>query len=192
MGRQRQPQIRRRLLQACADHALAHGLPDRLEPFALAAGTSPRMLLYHFSTKDALLREVLVEARARQRRDFEQLLRPRPGEAYLTTLSTAWAGMTGVEGRAYLELFGRLREDAEERLWPGFRLQATTDWLAPLAEGMSTLGHPELATLVLAVLRGLILDLEATGDEQRTDRAWADFVAVLEGATRAPTRSSAG
>ena len=183
MGRQRQPQIRQRLLQACTDHALAHGLPDRLEPFAAAAGTSSRMLIYHFSTKEALLREVLAEARTRQRRDFEHLLRPRPGEAYLATLCTAWAGMTTAPGRAYLELFGRLREDAEQRLWPGFRLQATTDWLAPLGEGMATLGRPELATLVLAVVRGLIMDLEATGDTARTDRAWADLITVLAAAT---------
>ena len=63
MGRRRQPQIRERLLDACTDYALAHGLPNRLEPFADAAGTSTRMLIYHFGTRDALLREVLRHAR---------------------------------------------------------------------------------------------------------------------------------
>jgi hypothetical protein len=46
MGRQRQPQIKQRLLDACTDHALDHGLPDRLAPLAAAAGTSSRMLIY--------------------------------------------------------------------------------------------------------------------------------------------------
>ena len=89
MGRHKQPEIRERLLDACTDYALQHGLPDRLGPLATAVGTSPRMLLYHFATKDRLLREVLRRARARQRQEFGDLLRPRPDEPYLTTLSHA-------------------------------------------------------------------------------------------------------
>jgi AcrR family transcriptional regulator len=42
------------------------GLPDRLEPLATAAGTSSRMLIYHFGTRDGLLREILGQARQRQ------------------------------------------------------------------------------------------------------------------------------
>jgi AcrR family transcriptional regulator len=179
MGRQRQPEIADRLLEACTDVALAGGLPDRLETFAAATGTSSRMLLYHFGTKEALLRAVLQQARARQRRDWEALLRVRPDEDYRTTLARAWAGMTGPAGQRYLAVFNRLREDAEQQLWPGFRREATTDWLGPLEDGLRTLGRPELATLVLAVIRGLIVDLDATGDTARVDRAWALFVASL-------------
>jgi AcrR family transcriptional regulator len=51
---------------ACTDYALEHGLPDRLGPLATAAGTSNRMLIYHFGTRDGLLREVLGQARQRQ------------------------------------------------------------------------------------------------------------------------------
>ena len=179
VGRNRQPEIRQRLLDACTDHALAHGLPDRLEPFAHAAGTSTRMLVYHFATKQVLQREVLRQARQRQRDDFGALLRPRPDEPYPTTLGRAWTGMTRPAGRRYLDLFGRLREDAEQRLWPGFRLEATTDWLAPIEEGMTSLGRRDLATVVLAVIRGLIMDLEATADTDRTDRAFTAFLGTL-------------
>ena len=38
----------------------------------------------------------------------------------------------------------------------------------------------QLATLVLAVIRGLLKDLDATGDSERADRAFADFVAMIE------------
>jgi AcrR family transcriptional regulator len=179
MGRRKQPEIRERLLDVCTDHALASGLPDRLEPFAVASGTSTRMLLYHFGTKEALLREVLQQARRRQRHDFEALLRVRSNEDYLTTLSRAWAGMTSPQGRRYLEMFGRLREDAGQQLWPDFRREATTDWLAPLREGLRTIGRPELATLVLAVIRGLIMDLDATSDADRVDRAFAHLLTSL-------------
>jgi AcrR family transcriptional regulator len=179
MGRHKQPEIRDRILDACVDHALAHGLPDRLEPLAAASGTSTRMLIYHFGTRDGLLREILGRARRRQRDFFGELVSPRPDEPYPSTLRRAWQVMTGPAGRPYLSMFGKLREDDEQRLWPGFRRQATTDWLQPLEDGMRSIGRPELGTLVLAVVRGLIMDIEATGDASRADRAFDDFLTAL-------------
>jgi AcrR family transcriptional regulator len=179
VGRHKQPEIRQRLLDACTDHTLAHGLPDRLEPLAAAAGTSPRMLLYHFGTRDALLRAVLVAARHRQVETFSELLRVRPDEPYTTTLAAAWSAFTGPLGRPYLRLFGRLHDTAGQPLWPDFRRTATIDWLAPLEDGMRSMGRPELATLALAVIRGLLMDLDATGDAARTNQAFAGFLDTL-------------
>jgi len=181
VGRHRQPDIRQRLLEACTDHALAHGLPDRLEPLAAAAGTSSRMLIYHFGTRDGLLREVLGAARKRQVADFTDLMRLRPDEPYLRTLARAWTAISGPHGQPYLRMFSRLHDTAGEPHWPGFRRTATTDWLAPLEDGLASLGRPELATVVLAVLRGLLMDLDATGDTARTDQAFRDFLATLAG-----------
>jgi AcrR family transcriptional regulator len=179
VGRRRQPQIRQRLLDACTDHALEHGLPDRLGPLAAAAGTSSRMLIYHFGTRDGLLREVLEEARRRQVEAFTDLIRLRPGEPYSATLARAWPAVSGPQGEPYLRMFGRLHDSAGEPLWPGFRRTATTDWLGPLEEGMGSIGRPELATVVLAVIRGLLMDLDATGESARVDRAFDDFLATL-------------
>lgn len=187
MGRHKQPEIRDRILDDCVDHALAHGLPDRLAPLAAASGTSTRMLIYHFGTRDALLREILGRARRRQRDFFGELVSPRPDEPYPSTLRRAWRSMTGPAGRPYLSMFGRLREDTEQQLWPGFPREATTDWLQPFEDGMRSIGRPELGTLVLAVVRGLIMDIEATGDALRADRAFDDFLAAL---APAPTARS--
>jgi AcrR family transcriptional regulator len=176
MGRQRQPEIKERLLDACTDYALEHGLPDRLEPLTAAAGVSARMLIYHFGTRDALLRVVLGRARERQLSTFGDLLRVRTDELYTTTLANAWTSMTGPDGQPYLRMFGRLRESAEQQWWPDFRRTATTDWLIPLEDGLRSIGRPELATLVLAVIRGLLMDLDATGDTARTNRAWRNFL----------------
>jgi AcrR family transcriptional regulator len=189
MGRHKQPEIRDRILDACVDYALAHGLPDRLEPFAAASGVSNRMLIYHFGTRDALLRETLGRARRRQRDFFGELVTPRRDESYLSTLQRAWRVMTGPVGRPYLSMFGRLRENAEQRLWPDFRREATTDWLQPLEDGMRSIGRPELGTLVLAVVRGLIMDIEATGDMSRANQAFDDFLAVLAPATSQGSRA---
>lgn len=180
MGRQPQPRIKDELLDRCADHALAHGLPDRLQPLVEATGSSARMLVYHFGTRDALLRAVLERARQRQQTLYADLLRPRPREPYAATLRRAWASMTGPEGQPYLRMFGQLREDAEQQLWPGFRRLATTDWLSPLEDGLRSVGRPELATLVLAVLRGLFIDLDATGDARRTGQAFEEFLDLVD------------
>lgn len=189
MGRHRQPQIRQRLLEACTDHALDQGLPDRLEPLAAAAGTSARMLIYHFGTRDGLLRAILGHARQRQLETFGDLLRCRPDEPYVVTLDRAWTAMTGPQGRPYLRMFGQLRESTEQQLWPDFRREATTDWLAPLEQGLRSIARPDLATLVLAVIRGLLMDLDATGDTARTDQAFRDFLGILAvgSATTGPT-----
>ena len=55
------PMNRESLLPLLAAHVLAHGLGQAsLRPLAKAAGTSDRMLLYHFGTKDALIADLLA------------------------------------------------------------------------------------------------------------------------------------
>src|SRR5664279_356886 len=88
--------------------------------------------------------------------------------------------ITGPDGQPYLRMFGQLRESAEQQLWPDFRRTATTDWLGPLEDGLRSIGRPELASLVLAVIRGLLMDLDATADTTRTDRAFHDFLDAVE------------
>ena len=149
---------------ACTDHALAHGLPERLDPLVRASGASARVLLYHFGTRDALLRAVLASARQRQLDAFGGLLDVRPDEPWTRTLRRAWTSMTGPDGQPYLRMFSQLGDRPVRRLWPDFPRAATTDWLEPLAEGLRSVGRPGLETLVLAVIRGLLMDLDATGD----------------------------
>jgi AcrR family transcriptional regulator len=152
------------------------------------------MLIYHFQTRDGLLREVLRQARTRQLEAFTELLRLRSDEPYPVTLARAWSAISGPQGEPYLRVFAPLNDSEGGPLWPGFRRAATTDWLAPLQDGMRSLGRPELATVVLAVIRGLLMDLGATGDTARTHRAFADFLTTIDGApgqrTAAPEPSA--
>jgi AcrR family transcriptional regulator len=55
------PMSKDSLLPLLASHVLAHGLGQAsLRPLAKAAGTSDRMLLYHFCTKEALIADLLA------------------------------------------------------------------------------------------------------------------------------------
>ena len=78
------------------------------------------------------------------------------------------------------QMFGRLRETRRTAAVARLRRVEATDWLSPLEDGLRGSGRPEPATLVLAVIRGLLMDLDATGDTARTDRAFDDFIGALE------------
>jgi hypothetical protein len=63
---------------------------------------------------------------------------------------------------------------------PSTQLRSTG--LSPASCWMLSLGRPELATVVLAVVRGLLLDLAATGDSARTHQAFNDFLTTIDNA----------
>src|SRR5256885_17057738 len=66
MARPPDPERRDRTLAQVADYVLGHGLEGvSLRPLAAALGTSTRMLLYDFGSKEALLDEALAEIRRR-------------------------------------------------------------------------------------------------------------------------------
>jgi hypothetical protein len=75
--------------------------------------------------------------------------------------------------------------------WAGFGVQTVQDWLALLARSQPSRVRRTAAaraqrTAVLAVLRGGLLDLLATGDRARVDRAVRSVLAVI--ATQPPAR----
>jgi hypothetical protein len=55
----------------------------------------------------------------------------------------------------------------------------------PLEDGTRSMGRPELATVVLAVIRGLLMDLDATGDTTRTNQAFTAFLDTIKHPTQA-------
>ncbi|MEU5782283.1 TetR/AcrR family transcriptional regulator [Micromonospora lupini] len=189
MGRRPQPEIRDRLLDGCVDHLLEHGLPvTSLTPVATALGVSPRMLIYHFATKDRLVRAALVEARRRQRALFDEALRHRPDTRYVDTLAAAWTTLSGPGGSRYARLFSVVHAlPPSETPWPDFPTMAVHDWLPTIAAGLRADGHASpdvLATLVLGVARGLLLDDRATGEHDRAAEAYRAFLALLDGSLR--------
>src|SRR5437660_6040336 len=73
------PQPRQRLLSDAMAYVAAHGLGNLiLRELASAIGTSHRMLIYHFGSKEGLLVAVIRSVEAVQREFFGQLLRAQP------------------------------------------------------------------------------------------------------------------
>src|SRR3954453_4161796 len=80
---------REELLERATDHVLAHGLIGlSLRPVAAAVGTSDRMLIYHFTSRDALVSAVVARATERAVREVEAL----PGAATVRSgVNRLWA-----------------------------------------------------------------------------------------------------
>jgi AcrR family transcriptional regulator len=162
------------LLRQAYAYALEHGLADlSLRPLAAAIGSSPRVLLFLFGSKDGLVRELLARARA----DQLALLDQARGGGLPEVTETVWSWLAAPEHRALLTLWleGYSRSlVAPDGPWADFARTTVEDWLKVLADAQparDTAAASVERTLVLAVLRGALLDLLATGDVERTTAA---------------------
>jgi len=158
MARPVNPTRKSETLGRAAEYVLDHGLAGlSLRPLAAALGTSPRMLLYDFGSKQRLVTDVLAEIRRRE----ERLL-----DADVRSLEDVWQWIAAPDREPFLRLFFEVYVDAMKR---GEASVFVEDWLAFLSSRVDE----ATATLLIAVVRGLLLDRLATGDEERTDSALA-------------------
>ena len=171
------PGPRERLLAQAVDHFGRSGLGDRsLRAIADDLGTSHRMLIYHFGSREGLVAAVSLAAEARQR----ELLAATYADAEADPLGAAaayWEG-TVAATRRYGPLFfeaaahaAQGREHAAD-----FARGMVADWLPAVTEQCRRAGIPEgeaedHARLALAASRGLLLDLLVTGEDDAVDRA---------------------
>lgn len=169
------------LLERAYAYALEHGLADlSLRPLAAAVGSSPRVLLYLFGSKDGLIQALLARAREDEVRSMVSLRDSRAGmPALADTVGTVWAWLSAGEHRPllalWLEAYSRSIIDPDGP-WGGFARATVDDWLDLLSESQQDAGRENergeaRRTLVLAALRGVLMDLLATGDLDRANAA---------------------
>jgi AcrR family transcriptional regulator len=184
MARPPDPDRRARTLAKAADYVLAHGLEGlSLRPLAAAMGTSTRMLLYDFGSKEKLLDEVLTEIRGRLA-ELLAGLQAGPGTGSAETLAAVWEWVSAKERAPFMRVFFQTYVDAmahPESYARGGR-PMVGDWLDFLgARWRPEALDPATATLFVAVIRGLLLDRLIASDPERTDRALQRFTELLEG-----------
>ncbi len=168
---------KRELLEAAYRYVLGNGLADMsLRPLAKEIGSSPRVLLFLFGSKEGLIRALLARAREDELRYLEEL---RDGQGAREAGREVWSWLAAPSHRALLALWveGYARSLlGEPGPWAGFGRDTVNDWLKLLAERQPAdrRDTPEAEaerTLLLAVLRGALLDLLATGDTGRVTAA---------------------
>jgi AcrR family transcriptional regulator len=172
----RPPDLQRRqeLLDAVVEEFAARGIGDRsLRDVAAAVGTSHRMLLHHFGSRNELLLEIVGEVERRQMSMMSELP-AEPADA----IAAMWANLRRPELRPFERLFFECyaRGVQGEQPFAGMLPGAVDDWLAN-----DTGPAMDAATmrLGLAVARGLLLDLVATDDHEGVDAAAAAFVDLV-------------
>ncbi len=171
------PQSARRaeLLERAYRHAQEHGLVGMsLRPLAEAIGSSPRVLLFLFESKDGLVKALLRCSREEELALLEAVR--REGGTLAEAALRLWRWLAAPEHTNVLALWTEAYARSliePDGAWAGFAEQTVHDWLALLADFQD--GDDGTAaverTLVLAVLRGALLDLLATGDRDRISRA---------------------
>ncbi len=188
MPRTRDAGLRGELLASIVDYVLVHGLTDlSLRPLAKAIDTSPRTMLYHFGSKDALVVAILEETSRRQLRLLEAWYERSAEHDARTLLLRSWQWLTAPRHdrllRLLFESYGMAL--ADRRRHAPFLRTVSTGWITPFArtlerQGFSRERAAALATLLVAVVRGLLLDVLATGERARVDRAFRSFIAAIE------------
>ena len=176
-----------RLLAAATEHIAESGVSDlTLRGLAGAIGTSHRMLLYHFGSKEGLLVEVIKLVEQRQRDALAEL---EFGDDLTAAGITRafWARLSAPDlaanERLFFEIYGQALQGR-----PGTTelLDGIVDsWLEPVVELLARLGFPNehaaaQARLGVAVTRGLLLDLLATGDRAACDAAMEQYIRLGE------------
>ncbi|HEY1508453.1 MAG TPA: TetR/AcrR family transcriptional regulator [Solirubrobacteraceae bacterium] len=176
---------RQKLLDGAIDHVAAHGISDlSLRELAAALGTSHRMLIHHFGSKERLWVEIVRTVEQRQRDLLGEIL-PDPDAGVADAMRAWWKHISDPalwpNERLFFELYGQALQGRAHtaELLDGI----VESWLDPATEINVALGVPrELARaharLGVAVTRGLLLDLVATRDVAAVDAAMEAFIAV--------------
>ena len=181
---------RERLLAAAIEHVSQHGVGEiSLRGLAAALGTSHRMLIYHFGSREALLIEVIRTVEEQQRMALAAILEDadRPPAEIMRRM---WARVADPalwpNERLFFEVYAQALQGSPHALPV---LDGIVEaWVEPLAALVAP-GRPRAearaeARLGVAVVRGLLLDLLATRDREAVDAAMERYISAIAPASR--------
>lgn len=164
-----------------------NGLGDRsLRDLAGAVGTSHRMLIYHFGSRDGLVAAIVEAMEAMQRHALASIAAAPDTATAGDVVRTQWDVLTSAEVRPFVQLFFEAVAYASRHGGAHF----TTPWLVSASEASEQLGltaDPVAARLGVAVMRGLLIDV-ITGDDPVAARAALELFITAMDAPRPPVR----
>jgi AcrR family transcriptional regulator len=167
---------RDKLLADAVEHFAKNGIGDAsLRTIAASIGTSHRMLIYHFGSREGLLAEVVRTVEQQQR----DLLASLGTGTVAEQAEQFWRRVTEaalIYGPLFFELSAHAMLDKPHT--EALKADLVNVWLPPLIDlciraGIDPDQAPAYARLGLAASRGLLFDLLLTGDRQGVDEASA-------------------
>jgi len=180
------------LLDRVLAYAAADGVADKsLRESAAGAGTSHRMLLYHFGSREGLLAAVVGAVEAQQRAVLASLTDaagPADGADLMLRL---WDQVSDPRIRPFVRLFFTAVGLAVQGV-PGTQVLLDTltgPWLAEAGEAVGRLGlpvDPVAIRLGVAASRGLLLELLAGADPDEVTASYHRLVEMWQHWSAAP------
>ena len=172
------------LRNAIVQYLIKHGLTGlSLRPLAKALGCTPRVLLYHFGSKEKMVIEVLAQVRQQQRATYGRVEETNFAEG----CQTIWRRMSAPDSEPLFRLFFETYGIAlrHPRLYKAFLHDTTEDWLQLMTDELGPERRQRkqarvIATIVLAGLRGFLLDFCTTHDRKRVDQAVGLWLSNLD------------
>ena len=157
---------------------------------AEAAGTSDRMLVYHFESKDALVADLLVRAVERLAAALLTRIQAKPGQKDPgAVVQQLWDALREPETSPYIQLFFEVYglSFPHPELYKPVVRQVVESWIV-LIEGMLVqAGVParkaaRTGTMVVAAIEGLLLAEHALGEDKRITATLRDLKALARSA----------
>jgi AcrR family transcriptional regulator len=140
------------------------------------------MLVHHFGSRDALIAAGLAHARSELLSICREQLAKESPQDLRSLVATLRAIISDPANRPFFRLFDQVNALAQTQpqRFPGFGRASVHDWLPQFTDLLRPSSVEEAdalakATLALAVIRGLMLDENATQEPARVDAAFAAF-----------------
>ena len=173
---------RRELLARVTDDVEVNGLANfSLRRAARAAETTHKVLLYYFEDADDLLAQAVAQLRARRIRGGLAAAAEQAGGSLVERVRALWPVLIGAEDAALEQATGlamydprryaRLADGASEEYVSALRDICPAEWTERRKQ--------EVAALILAALRGLLLARRTSGQERDADAGLAALERAL-------------
>jgi len=173
---------REQLLERVTDDLAQNGLADfSLRRAARAAGTTHKVLLYHFDGADDLMLHAVL--RLRERRIGRGLAAAgEAGRTLADRVRTLWPVLTGAESQVLDQAIGLAMYDPQR--YASLAREASAQYLPALLSlcppDWTDRRKLEVAELVLATLRGFLVDWRTSGDADGIAAGFEALVRALE------------
>jgi AcrR family transcriptional regulator len=187
------PSRKQELLDALIAYLVRHGIADlSLRPMAAAVGTSARLLIFHFGSKERLLVEVLAEMHSRLQESFSATLAAQPAPRKVPLLKTFWDWATTGTNYDYHRLLYQLQLLAAQdpKRYGRYLRQNSMAWLKLIQPALpKTQQTPGFATLYGAVFDGLFIELMSTGNRRRVNAALEEYLSLVIAHSKATSQT---
>ena len=170
------------LLDAALKYLIDHGVANAsLRPMAAELGTSPRILMFHFRSKEGLLQDVFEELHSRLQASLRAMASSDSDSFRVAPLRRFWQWATSKENFPYFCLLYEAQIVALQnpQEYGRYMRKASSDWQAAAFDLMSpSLKSKAMASLCIAVFDGLMLELMSGGDRRHLTESLDLFISM--------------